>query len=385
MAGTQLDRDRQRALLERLGAHGEILGELVGYLDNPYEGLAGRSGELPLPEEPQTPFWRRYVEEAGRDGAASALRLRFPQLSFPIAEGLAEDPEYRAATRRGIWDPRRAGGLALERAEGLELSVDEGPAGPVPVLVVRHRPDFVRMVQALTCRNRPESVPPSMGACLVKGLADWERVASYRADWERRLGRKSSDDEWAAEMGSGLAPRKELWQDRLILLSDGPYSAVSAAEAGLEAETWRERSLTLRLAHESFHYLTLRLVGTIRSHLLDELIADFAGLVAAFGLYDARLALRFLGLDRLPEIRPEGRLAVYRGELSDGALAVLARLVANAARALEGLEIGGTGGVFAAERARTLVALAALGLDGIAHESFSARFEAVLGSSGEIA
>jgi len=140
------------------------------------------------------------------------------------------------------------------------------------------------------------------------------------------------------------------------------------------------RSLALRLAHESFHYLTLRLVGTIRSHLLDELVADYAGVIAAFGRYDARMALRFLGLDRLPEIRPEGRLAVYRGTLSDGALEVLSRLVATAAAALEMLDAGE--GADSARRARTLVALAAIGLDGIAAEGFRERFEAALGATG---
>jgi hypothetical protein len=201
-----------------------------------------------------------------------------------------------------------------------------------------------------------------MGACLVKGLADWERVGAYRLAWERRLGRASSEAEWSAEMAANLAPNKELWQDRLILLSDGPYSAVPAAELGLAEGEWRERSLAIRLAHESFHYLTLRRAGAIRSHLLDELVADYAGLTAAFGVYEPGLALRFLGLDRLPEIRADGRLAVYRGALSDGSVAVLARLLERAAAALAVLPV-----VDGPERrAARLLRLAAAGLDGIA-------------------
>jgi hypothetical protein len=260
--------------------------------------------------------------------------------------------------------------LPLERPDLLELALDSGVAGPVPVLVARHRPDFVALVRALTARNEPEVVPEAMGACLVKGLADWERVASFRSAWERRLGRAASAEEWAGEMAANLAPKKELWQDRLILLSDGPYSAVPAAEVGLDEAEWRERSLAIRLAHESFHYLTLRRAGSIRSHLLDELIADFAGLSAAFGRYEPRLALRFLGLDRLPAIRPEGRLAVYRGALSDAAVAVLARLLERAAGALATMP--------AAEddperRATRLLELAAAGLDGIAVGAIGAR------------
>src|SRR5512143_1733421 len=308
----------RRDLLGSLGAEGAVLDELLAYLENPYEALLSKDKDkdkgkdqdqdelLPLKGELQVPFWRRYAAEAARDGVLPALRRRFPQLSFPIDEGISQDPTYRAATRRGEWSPDKQNGFVLEQPQALELSVDDGPAGPVPVLVVRHRPDFVALVRALTCRNEPEPVPAAMGACLVKGLADWERVASYRRDWERSRGGPASDAEWAAEMAAALAPRKELWQDRLILLSDGPYSAVPAAEAGLAGEEWRRASLAIRRAHEGFHYLTLRLAGAIRSHLLDELVADFAGLVAAFGRDDARLALRFLGLDRLPELRPEG-------------------------------------------------------------------------------
>jgi hypothetical protein len=376
--------DERRELLAGLGAAGTVLDELLAYLENPYEALLGRGEELPLKEEPQAAFWRRYAAEATRVGVLPALRRRFPQLCFPVSEGLSKDPAYRAATRRGEWRPEEPTGLVLEQPRTLELWVDDGPAGPVPVLVARHRPDFVRLVQALTCRNEPEAVPPAMGACLVKGLADWERVAAYRRGWEEGRGAPASDEEWAAEMAAGLAPRKELWQDRLILLSDGPYSAVPAAEAGLDEAAWQRASRAVRLAHESFHYLTLRLAGSIRSHLLDELVADYAGLVAAFGRYDAHLALRFLGLDRLPETRPEGRLLVYRGSLSDGALEVLGRLVAAAARALAALPVREAPGAPAAARARTLVALAGLGLDGIAGAALPARFEAAWRAAGAV-
>jgi hypothetical protein len=366
-----------RALLASFGAADEPLAEVEAYLANPYSGLGAES--VPLAPEPQVDFWRRYAEEARREGAAAALARRFPQLLFPVAAGIARDDAYRAATRRGEFDPERpaGGGLGLARPDALDLSVDDGPAGPVPVLVARHRPDFVRLVQALTCRNEPEPVPESMGACLVKGLADWERVRAYRAAWEASLGRASAEEEWAAEMAGGLAPQKELWQDRLIVLSDGPYSAVPAEAvvvdgAALDGAAWRERSIAIRLAHESFHYLTLRLSGAMRSHFLDELLADYAGLVAAFGRYDRALALRCLGLERLPEIRPDGRLVNYRGALSDGALALLARLLAAASAALGGLPPFGPEHGPAA-RARRLVTLAALGLDGLAAPGLAER------------
>jgi hypothetical protein len=365
-----------RAALESFGAAGEALVEVSAYLENPYAGM--KDERLPLKGEPQVEFWRRYEEESRRDGVVVSLARRFPQFAFPLDEGISKDVNYRAATRRGEFDPDRPvdGGLKLEKPDSLELVLDDGPAGPIPVLVARHRPDFVRLVQALTCRNEPEVVPDSMGACLVKGLADWERVRAYRAAWEARLGRVGSAEEWAAEMTAGMAPQKELWQDRLILLSNGPYSAVAASEVGLPDEEWRERSVAIRLAHESFHYLTLRLSGAMRSHFLDELLADYAGLVAAFGRYDSAIALRLLGIDRLPEIRSDGRMVNYRGDLSNDALLVLAKLVAAAAVELTSVP------AVAVERgpearARRLVALASLGLERLAAPGLASRLAAL--------
>jgi len=81
--------------------------------------------------------------------------------------------------------------------------------------------------------------------------------------------------------------RKELYQDRFIILSSGPYSGVAAAEMGVPEDEWRRISLTIRLEHECAHYLTRQILGSMRNSLLDELIADFAGIVAATDRYRA--------------------------------------------------------------------------------------------------
>ena len=44
-------------------------------------------------------------------------------------------------------------------------------------------------------------------------------------------------------------------------------------------------SLAIRREHEATHYFTTRLFGRVRSHALDELLADFIGLLTAFGRY----------------------------------------------------------------------------------------------------
>ena len=105
----------------------------------------------------------------------------------------------------------------------------------VPVVVARHRADFETMYRALARRNEPVAVPEAMGACLIKGLVNWDRVARYRAAWAGP--EEPSEARWQEEFRR-LARRKELYQDRVLLLSTGPYAALEASELGLGDEQW---------------------------------------------------------------------------------------------------------------------------------------------------
>jgi hypothetical protein len=75
----------------------------------------------------------------------------------------------------------------------------------------------------------------------------------------------------------------------------------------------------------------------MRNNLLDELVADYRGIVAAIGCYRADWFLHFMGLESFPAYREGGRLQNYRGEppLSPGAMKILAALVQAAATHLE--------------------------------------------------
>jgi hypothetical protein len=217
----------------------------------------------------------------------------------------------------------------------LSLTVPSTMAGGVPVLVAGDRSDFVLLVQALTGRNEPIEVPDAMGACLVKGLNNWSRVAACRDDWTHRTG-ESDDEAWAAEFRR-LIPQKALYQDRLIILSRGPYSATPASVAGLSDGEWLGCSLAIRREHELTHYFTNRVFGSMRSHVVDELVADFIGLVRGFGAYRSELALRFLGLEAFPHYRAGGRLEHYRGTLSNDGFEAVQSLTVRAVRNLEAL------------------------------------------------
>jgi hypothetical protein len=173
-----------------------------------------------------------------------------------------------------------------------------------------------------------------MGACMVAGYNNWDRVNGMRRAWEAEHGADAAG--WAAAFRE-IVPQKDLYQDRFILLSRGPYSATPAGALGLEREEWEEVSLRIRLEHECAHYFTRRVLGSMQNALHDELIADSTGIMAATGRFRAGWLLRFLGLENFPAYRAGGRLENYRGTppLSDEACAVLQSLVEAAAGNLE--------------------------------------------------
>jgi hypothetical protein len=254
----------------------------------------------------------------------------------------------------------------LEAPGDLELRVHPTPAGRIPVLIAGSRHDFESLLCALTCRNEPEPVPPAVGATIVGGYNNWDRIRSLRVAWQA----EHPGEDWTPAFRD-LLPRKELYQDRFLLLAPGPYSGIDAAQVGLDGPAWLETSLRIRLEHEAVHYFTRRVLGQMRNGLHDEILADWTGLVAATGRFRADWFLRFLGVEDLPRLRPGGRLAAYRGNppLSEGAFRVLAAVVVEAAAHLEAAERHRTGRWRdAAEQARTLCELARLAPEEMADE-----------------
>jgi hypothetical protein len=318
-------------VLRRLGASEGEAAELLAYGRLAFARPASAL-RLPLEDEPFAAAWAGYAAEAQRRGAWTVLRERLPQLRFPIAPGVAETPAYRAAVRRGE-PPPEGPGLRLEAPETLRLFLHRTPAGRIPVVVAEHRADFVALVRAFIARGEPSAVPDSQGAVIVGGYNNWDRVAGLRTAFERGELEAGGATSWV-EAFAWVRERKELYQDCFILLSGGAYSGVPAAEMGMGEAEWRRVSLEIRLEHECAHYFTRRGLGVMRRSLHDELIADYAGIVAAAGRFRADWFLRFLGLEGV-NYRSGGRLENYREGLSDGAFAVLQSLVRRAASAVE--------------------------------------------------
>lgn len=367
----------QAGLLTALGASPEETAELLAYNENVFDlGALGPETRFPLPDEPFVAFWEERVRESRLHGAFAVLREHLPQLAFPIRAGISETEPYRAATRRGtpVETIPEATGLDLEHPEAIELAIHESPAGRIPLLIARRRPEFAALIQALTKRNEPVPVPNSQGALMVSGYNNWSRIGELRRAWEATDPAARETATWSEEL-QRVQGRRELYQDRFILLSDGPYSAVPAADLGLAEEEWRELSLAIRRDHECTHYFTRRLFGSMRNNALDELIADWAGLTGATGRFRAAWFLRFMGLEDHPRFRPGARLGIYRGDppLSDGSFLILQRLLVEAAVNLERLDTrwAGVSGT-PAGRALAIAALASLRLEDLASEDAEA-------------
>jgi hypothetical protein len=318
---------RQQVLVEHGATATEVI-ELLAYNQNVFV----REQDGDVTPELHVVTWQGYLAEAAHVGAWESLRRRLVQLQFPVQLGISEAAEYRSSTRRGLSVPVGMGGMQLRSPQLLELFIHESWAGLIPVIFTGDRSDFELLVQALLRRNEPVPIPVAMGACMVAGFNNWDRIRSYRSQWELEHGSEGWDQEWQR-----LIPQKALYQDRLMILSDSPYSNVAGAELGVAEDDWRQQSRQIRLEHESIHYWTKRCLGAMQNNVLDELMADYWGLVATTGEYRADWFLRFLGLEAWPIYRASGRLQNYRGnpELSAEAWVVLRSLVVAAALNLE--------------------------------------------------
>jgi hypothetical protein len=329
-------------ILCEFGANPSEVEELLAYNQNLFDWTKLPIFlTFPLPSEAHVVVWQEYAAAAGENGIFAELHQRFPQLCFPIQQGMSQTEDYRAATLRchSLEGLTSASGLKLQQPDRLELWLHRSLAATIPVLFTPHRPDFVGLVQALSKRNEPIFIPDSMGACMVSGFNNCDRIHQYRRQWEKDHPERCSAADWAREF-KDLIPQKERYQDRFILLSEGAYSNVVAESLGLNEAEWRLLSRQIRLEHECTHYLTWRLFGVMRNNALDELIADYFGMVSAIGRFRADWFLQFMGLEGFPVYREEGRLGNYRGKqpLSERSFKILQALLKIAAEQIENVE-----------------------------------------------
>jgi hypothetical protein len=365
-------------VLNTFGAGASEIDELLDYNQNVFDRSSFKFPiQFPLISEPHLPVWGEYASKASAIGAFKTLQSVLVQLNFPIQQGISQSFAYRAATLRGIAteDFSEATGLILKHPDKLQLQIYLSLAGAIPVIFTSDREDFVSLVRALTKRNEPVPIPDSMGACMVAGYNNWDRIDRYRRQWQKHSINKT-ESAWKEEW-KRLIKNKELYQDKFIIVSGGFYSGVSAEELGLSESQWLSLSQTIRLEHECTHYFTRRLFGSMRNNLLDELIADYRGIVAALGYYRADWFLHFLGLESYPHYREGGRMQNYRGQppLGDRAFTILQKLVKAAAENLERFDRALSSSPSDRNPEEAIAALSYLTLEELASEEMSSRLQ----------
>lgn len=131
-----------------------------------------------------------------------------------------------------------------------------------------------------------------------------------------------------SQMGASFMYGKRI---RMLVLSKKFYSNTPAERVNLSREEWRNKSMILRLEHETVHYYTKRYYGTASNNIHDELIADFFGMRKAFGNYDAGLFMYFMGIDG----SHEGRLSLYTSGMNEDVKNKIAEIARRCALFLE--------------------------------------------------
>ena len=252
--------------------------------------------ETPLPHQPELEWWHSLLRDSGNASSLAGVPLvlqleqALPQLLLPHHEGISLSELYRSCVLRG--EPANEHTDALlspspvwQAPHKLQLWIAPHPCGHVPVLLTPSWSDFQHLVWALAHRGEPVNVADGVHAQAVSGLIHWGLIACF-----------------------GRASRASL-----IILHEAPYGSVAAIHVpgSLTDQQWLAASTTLRLEHELTHLATKRLLGGMRLNLLDELIADCMGMIAAIGLFDATLFARCLGVHT-----SDGRWTTYVPELS---------------------------------------------------------------------
>ena len=182
--------------------------------------------------------------------------------------------------------------VQFNQEEGISAEIYNSTAGEIPVIKIRDSDDFEKLVTNLIHKGkRPENLG-STGASFV-------------------FGKKT----------------------RFIILSQKPYSNVSARTLGLKEEDWLKKSLQIRLEHECTHFFTKKFYGRAQNHLHDELIADFFGILSAFSFYKAEYFEYFMGIRG----NEGSRLSCYIPHSSENLLKALKEKASRAAVFLEDL------------------------------------------------
>lgn len=216
------------------------------------------------------------------------LLYRYPQLGLPPKKEMAMGKEYIDIVRKGNLPETLVNPFQMSKEDQYDLM--ENPAGPVEVFFLKCRNDFERTVKILAYRGEKEEIPSTMGAVTIWGINDWRKINAHKNQYFEQGGKN-----WTKEF-SEFTKVKQNYQDVLILVSEGDYSALPAEKTKFADCEWKQFSRIIRTYHELTHIVSRKLFPEHKNVLRDEILADCIGLTKALGEYDRKLALDFLGI-----------------------------------------------------------------------------------------
>jgi len=236
------------------------------------------------------------------------LARRFPQIYLRPAEGVSQSPLYRAIVRKGQSYEGELSHFITSPED--TLTMEPTPVGEVMVVFLKHRADFECFYRVMACRCEPVPVPPTMGASYVSGFNDWGKIHAHLEEYKADGG-EDPDGEFQR-----FTATPSNYKGTMVILSDGPYSALPASRTPYSEEEWLRVSLRIRKYHELTHFVCRKLYPDKKYPVWDELLADCMGLLFATGEYDLALAQAFLGIEN--GSYTGGRLENYLDAPPDG-------------------------------------------------------------------
>jgi hypothetical protein len=215
------------------------------------------------------------------------LAPRFPQLYVAPAEG--NEDAYKKAALKG--EPPQDSSLSHFEGSDMDwLRVFDTQAGQVEVLFLKKRHDFENFLRCIGRRAQPVEIPSTIGAITYTNLADWQRI-------NQGIAKGMAEGLNATEAFKALTADPANFRVALVAISEGPNSAVPAEKTPYDERTWLKISRDIRTYHELGHFVCRRVMPDDKPAVLDEVTADFNGIVHALGHYDASLAALLLGVN----------------------------------------------------------------------------------------
>ena len=195
--------------------------------------------------------------------------------------------KYLDIVERGR-DPEEKNLAHFYTSEEDSMTTEETPAGSVTVITLLRREDFVTFLRIMANRCEEADIPDTQGASIIDGVINRRKIEQHMEAF--------SGHDYNEEFRRFTSDRRN-FKDALIVLSAGPYSAISAEKIGVSADEWMTLSHKIRKYHECTHFICRNLYPDKKDTIWDELLADAVGIVAAFGKYDADIEKLFLGIE----------------------------------------------------------------------------------------